>query len=81
MDMTDAELEAAGRELYESNANQVKPSWDQLGGATKSVWTDYVLTGMKPLDLLVEEEHLDPIDEIEDDARIQVLAEYYQGDQ
>jgi len=38
----DQKLEAAARELYEANENRVKPDWDQLGDATKSVWRAYV---------------------------------------
>jgi hypothetical protein len=54
--LSPAELDAAGKELYDDNANKVKPSWDQLGDYTKQVWRDYVLSGIKPLDLMVEEE-------------------------
>lgn len=57
--MTAAELDAAGRECYENNANRVKPAWDQIGARTKQVWKDYALHDIKPLDLLSEEESLD----------------------
>ena len=39
--MTKAELDAAGRRLYDA-CRSVKPSWDQLGEVTKSVWIERV---------------------------------------
>lgn len=57
--MTPAELDAAGRAMYENNANRVKPSWEILGGRTKQVWKNYVLHEIKALDVQVEEETLD----------------------
>lgn len=43
--MSDTEIEVEARKLYESGANQVKPTWDQLGEDTKIVWRSYVLCG------------------------------------
>lgn len=42
-----------GRELYEGNANRVKPSWDQLGQTTRDVWNEYAAHGLT-LDECVE---------------------------
>lgn len=43
--MTDAEIEAEARKLYETSPQQVKPTWDQLGEDTKIVWRSFVLAG------------------------------------
>lgn len=44
-----AALQQLARELYEDNANRVKPSWDMLGETTRSVWVDLVIAGKKPV--------------------------------
>lgn len=46
-----------GQELYEGNANRVKPSWDQLGQTTKDVWNEYAAQG-RTLDESVESDCL-----------------------
>lgn len=40
--MTPPELEAAARKRYDA-CPTVKPTWDQLGDVTRSVWRDVVL--------------------------------------
>lgn len=42
--MTPAELETEARLLYEQCLTP-KPSWEQLGEATRSVWRSRVLAG------------------------------------
>lgn len=42
--MTPAELETEARLLYEQCLTP-KPSWEQLGEATRSVWRERVLAG------------------------------------
>lgn len=37
-------LDARARALYDA-CQSVKPSWDQLGDITKSVWREYVING------------------------------------
>lgn len=39
--MSPADLDAAARALYDA-CPSVKPTWDQLGAVTKSVWIDRV---------------------------------------
>lgn len=39
--MTD--LQAEAKRLYETAENQVKPTWDQCGETTQSVWVDMAL--------------------------------------
>jgi hypothetical protein len=42
--MTDAEIDAEARLLYDE-CPSVKPTWDQCGDVTRSVWRDRVLAG------------------------------------
>jgi len=39
--MTTTDLDTAARALYDA-CPTVKPTWDQLGGVTKSVWRERV---------------------------------------
>lgn len=43
-------LDQRARELYEADPRAVKPTWDQLGDATRSVWREYVEHGKRPED-------------------------------
>lgn len=44
------ELEARAQARYAADDNQVKPTWEQIGDTTKSVWRDYVLADLaKPV--------------------------------
>lgn len=40
--MTPAEIDELARAMYEAPDKPPRPSWDQLGETTKSVWRDYV---------------------------------------
>lgn len=42
--MTDAELEAAAKALYDAGGGRPSaPAWEQLGDVTRSVWLERVL--------------------------------------
>jgi hypothetical protein len=46
-----AELNERAHALYDA-CPSVKPAWDQLLDVTRSVWCEYVLAGLTPVDYL-----------------------------